>query len=268
MKMIRSLSLVMSLLVITMITPSFVLADMNAADIVNQFNTGSGQPRTLFSYGSNGYEVQLTQVNSLNHVDTSAYLQGVTGGRNYFSTVCVEPTVGVYSTMSSVLNYANNTSSNSLGNSLTVGAAYLYSQFAVGTLGVGTSFTYNYSNTSARSTSYNNLVSAIRGLMGVSGYSPDWNNPFMKLLLSVQYDKDLWTNKYDPNQYYDVIGNYSVFVMNNRDSSGTYNSQNFLYVTKTNGSDVPEPATIFLWGLGSLGALAVKRTRNCRLNLA
>ena len=236
MKTMRHLTLTMVFFAVAMFTMNFALADMNAQGIVNQFNNTPDGQRTLFNYSMDDYGVRLTQVNGINHVDTSAYKQGVFGDSNSFRTLCIQPKVGVNNPMSMVLNYANNTSTSSTGQSLSVGAAYLYSQYAAGTLQG-----YNHYPLSA---SYGYLLSAVHGLIGLNPV--DWDNTFMKLLLRINSDEDYWTQTYDPNKYYDDIGDYSVFIINCYDANGNGGYQNFLYVAKaSNSSDTPEPAMVF-----------------------
>jgi hypothetical protein len=256
MKVIRFLPLAITLWAIALFPLSFVKADMNAQAIVDQFNSASGGTQMSFSYGFN-YEIKLSQYGS-GFADTSAYLQGVTGGSNYFQTFCVEPNVGAYPSMEGTLNYVNGTSSTTSGHFLTIGAAYLYSQFASGTLSG-----YSYDETSARATSNSQLLVAIRDLMAISVVTNWAANPFLSQLLLINGDRDFWTELYNPNQYYDVIGNYSVFVMNNNEiGTGKY-GQGFLYVAEASPSSggVPEPTTLLLWGLGSLGAIGFARKR-------
>lgn len=251
MKTTQFFSLTTAFLLATLGFAGIANADMNAQSIVNQFNAASGGSTMQFSYGSN-YEIKLTQRAGYGFADTSAYANGVTGGSNYYHTFCVEPTQGVSTNMSATLNYANNKSTTTSGHSLSVGAAYLYSQFAAGTLSG-----YTYTASSARSTSNSYLRDAIRGLMGVS--TMNWNNTFANVLLQINSDKSFWSQTYNPNTYYDVIGNYSVFVMTSYNSGGGA-GQDFLYVAKANpSSDVPEPASVLLWGLGSFGVLAARR---------
>jgi len=235
-----------------------VKADMNAQAIVDQFNRASGGTEMMFSYGFRD-EANVSQYGNYGFADTSGYAQGVTGGGNFFRTFCVQPNIIARDHMEATLNYENGRSSTTDGYHLTIGAAYLYSRFAAGTLDG-----YDYDNISSRSGSSNELLSAIRDLMGIS--TERWtSNEFLSRLLSITNDRNFWTQAYDPNRYYDIIGNYSVFVMNNREIGTGNDGQDFLYMAKTHSSsEVPEPATVLLWGL--VGAFqAVKRRRKNKL---
>jgi hypothetical protein len=233
------------------------MADMNAQAIVDQFNSASGGTAMQFTFGWDN-EVKLTQYSPSGFADTSAYLQGVTGGSDYYKTFCVQPNVGVTLNTEAKLSYINNGSKTTSGYYLTIGTAYLYSQFAAGTL---TGYLYDSSNgVYQQQKYYENLLIALRMTMGIYNYEWD-TNPFTSLLLET-FGQSFWTQVYDPNQYYGIIGNYSVFVMNNREIGTGVNSQDFLYVAQaSNSSDVPEPTTILLWGLGGLGALAARKKR-------
>ena len=253
MKTIRFYLLTITFWGIAVVSQSFVQAEMNAQAIVDQFNRASGGTRMKFSYSKQD-EVHLAQYGNFGFVDTSAYAQGVTGSNGYFRTFCVQPNIKAWQNMEATLNYENGRSSTTDGHYLTIGAAYLYSQFAAGTLNE-----YDYDNITSRTDCNGALLSAIRCLMGIS--IEKWtSNEFLTQLLVIKNDKCYWTQAYDPNQYYDIIGDYSVFVMNNREIGTGKNGQDFLYVAKTNQPNVPElpepsvpePATVLLWGLGSL----------------
>jgi len=245
MKTIRFHLLAIALLGIAILSQSFVKADMNVQAIVDRFNKASDGTSMKFSYSVN-FEVNISQYGNYGFADTSAYAQGVTGGSNYFRTFCVQPYVNALQNMKSTLNYENGRSCTTEGNCLTIGAAYLYSQFAAGTLNG-----YEYDNTTSRTDSNRALLSAIRCLMGIKIVS-DWaTNDFLAQLLRINNSKSYWSKVYDPNRYYDIIGDYSVFVMNNREIDSDEEGQDFLYVAK-NSSDVPEPTTVLLWGLGNL----------------
>ena len=86
--------------------------------------------------------------------------------------------------------------------------------------------------------------------------------------MSLNDDPLYWTAHYNLLQNYDVMGDYLVFIMTVTDpNGGNTHFEDFLYhATKTDNptpprrpddppgnGDVPEPATVLLWTLGSLG---------------
>jgi hypothetical protein len=104
------------------------------------------------------------------------------------------------------------------------------------------------------------------------GIYSDWtNNVYLDMLLQINPDQSYWTTAYNANQRYDLIGDYSVFVMTVTLSNGA-RGQDFLYISKatTTGAGTPEPASLLLWSLGGLGCLIAswKRRRQKRLRLA
>ncbi|MDR1960618.1 MAG: PEP-CTERM sorting domain-containing protein [Planctomycetaceae bacterium] len=235
-----------------------VRADLNAQEIVNRYNSASGGTSLLYTYSSTGNEVTISQRSGYNFVDTSAYAQGVTGNSTYYKAFCVEPTGGVSTSMEAKLNYANGKSQTSDGYALSLGAAYLYKEFAVGTLDG-----FNYTDSGQRSSDSYALRAAIRTLMGINPISNWSTNTYLSQLLADNPDMDYWKQIYDPGKYYDEIGNYSVFVMNCFMNNGDSNGQDFLYIAKAEGS-VPEPTSLLLWGMGSLGLFGIKRSRKHR----
>ena len=73
-------------------------------------------------------------------------------------------------------------------------------------------------------------------------------------------------SSYDPGQSYDLMGDYSVFVMRTTSTDGKIASQDFLILLEHEGSpDVPEPATLLLWTLGGLGVAGTSWARKRRL---
>ena len=280
MKPIRILSLLTTIMVIAMTGRSFVNADMNAQSIVDKFNNASGGTtmQFMFSMGEGLYktgEAQVKQIGS-GFADASAYAQSVTGGSDYYRTFCVQPEVSAHQYMEAKLNYVDGKSTTTSGHSLTLGAAYLYTQFATGVLEG-----YDYTDTTdggTRVSSSVNLLVAIRACMDITVVSNWAANPFLKQLLLIDDDRENWMGLYDPNQYYDIIGDYSVFVMNNTEIGTGQDGQDFLYLAKTPqtpgepgdpeiteppcpGTDAPEPTTLLLWGLGSLGVFGYAKKR-------
>ena len=215
--------------------------------------------------------------------DLSAYKIGTTAGNGtgtnfYFQTFCVAFDMDSYAGSSSngQLNYeyhGNVSQTNTHNyNQLTLGVAYLYKEFAAGTLNV---YGYDYTNGDGRIASAVMLQEAIWYLMGMgttgqdrAGYlaqmtsNTDWSNNdniFLNHLRSLNGNLGTWTAIYDPtNNYSGLMGDSKVFVMNTEvfTRGGGNPTQDVLYVTR-GGGNVPEPATFLLWTLGSLGAAGV-----------
>ena len=149
---------------------------------------------------------------------------------------------------------------------LTLGAAYLYKQFATGEL----------PETFTDVTSRNNLANALRAAMQIIVTDPtnianmyyyvnyDWDsNPYTAALLAENPSKEYWLQHYDNTWRYNEIGDYCVFVVNFDAASNTYSipKGDTLYIAEgtvfRNTDDpqpgVPEPATLLLWTLGGMG---------------
>ncbi|MDR1383987.1 MAG: PEP-CTERM sorting domain-containing protein [Planctomycetaceae bacterium] len=254
-------SLILATSFISLSLLSQAKADLNAQEIVDRFNSASGGELLKFS-SSGSNEAKVSQRSGYGFADTSAYAT-TTGTSTSYQSFCVEPTATTASNMTAELNYANGVSKTSQGFALSLGAAYLYKQFATGNL---TGF--DYVNTSTRSSNAATLRDALRTLVGISGYGTWSSNAYLLQLLTINSDQTYWTQNYDPNSYYNIIGDYSVFVMNcYTNDAGTSNGQDFLYLANATQQTpgTPEPATIFLWGLGSLGLYgfaARRRTKN------
>lgn len=245
-------------------------ADFNASQFVSGFNGTNGGKGFVFSgYTMVNAEEQLTGT----MIDYSAYNSGKsTGGSSYMRTFCIEPDTPLAGPGYALLNYSNGQTTTTSNVAVTIGAAWLYSQFATGNLD-----NFNYTNSGSRNGDSAALRSAIQHAMNLYTDSAtyDWSgNRYLSLLLDINPDKNYWMGAYDPNQRYDAIGDYAVFAMNVY-SGVNYPNQDLLYVVKAEygnggGGDVPEPATILLWSLGSLGAAgaAWRKRRNQKLQLA
>jgi PEP-CTERM motif. len=271
-------------ILMTLLVPSIAFSDTTATTIYNTFNAmNSGQGYLFNSNTDSSYTYNTTGTGEArlfnrgsDMADTSAYA-ATTSGANYFQTFCVEPTriLDPNDVNAGKLNYANNRTStvrNGLTNEstvLTLGAAYLYKEFAAGTL---TGYNYTGAN-HARDAAL--LQDAIWYLTGHTSYlavttnvSTIWTeNKFLATLNTIGgYN---WSEIYDPGQSYTgLMNDYRVFIMQNTTEvansggmgilSTTIYRQDVLYVAKGGGgSDVPEPASILLWTLGSLGAAGV-----------
>ena len=222
-------------------------ADLSVGDIVSQFNGLNAGRGYMFTYTSVSNEGRMTATGS-SIPSITAYTSN-TSGANYFNSYCVEEgtTITSGAQYSAQLNYAGNSTKNSTGNALTLGAAYLYQQYAAGTL---TGF--DYANRAASATALQNAMH----ILTTQPYATWSSNTFLNQLLT-QNSQTYWLQTYDPGKRYDEIGDFSVLVMQVKSTLGTGDYQDFVYVAKVDypNSDVPEPATMLLWLTGGLSAL-------------
>ncbi len=272
----RIFPLLMSALLLTLISGS-VFADLATQTIVNTFNSMNNGKGYVFQaqtsntyYGQFSGEVRL--INSgTNTPNLSAYNIGKTassgtGSNFFFQSFCVEPERSLYENENTAgklsYNSSANTTTTSYGNTLKVGVAYLYKEFAAGNLAG-----YNYTYGNGRVNSAVLLQDAIWFLLGKTANlvnsATSWtNNTFLQQLNGMAgYNQAFWLASYDPaSNYGGLMGDAKVFVMNNQFDtlarSPVALRQDLLYVVRGGGggSDVPEPASILLWTLGSLGA--------------
>ena len=255
------------------------LADLSTQQLVDDFNTMNNPNGYLFrastigngslaSYGLRSGEIRLQ--NYADPVtgqtpDLSGYMTGRTAnnglGINFsFQTFCVAPELSILSDdpLNGWLNYEPDRTCTFNGNSLTLGVAWLYKEFAAGTLAG-----YYYDNTDPVNNRVNSAVmlqDAIWFLQGDTTYMVDpatnWtSNRFLELLDNMPgYN---WTAAYNPAANYGgLMGDSKVFVMNVSVAANTaVIRQDVLYVTQYGDSVVPEPASLLLWTIGSLGAV-------------
>ena len=259
---------------------SVAVADFNALNYVTAFNGANGNNGANFKYshmGAPGFddptEIWITNDGNGDFADYSAYSSSSQiSGRNYFgeeffASFCISQsnkssyTFGT--STSGKLSYNNGSTLTVDGRPLTLGAAWLYKLFATNTINTTLKALnpeglpmYIYGIIPERNADAKEFQQALRMLIGLEEIS--WSNNFMLGLREYAYKElgissgfdTFWTQSYDPNQHYDLMGDYAVFVM----SSGNFSG---LYMTKKSssggGSDVPEPATVLIWALGGLG---------------
>ena len=249
MKYSKYLAIAMLVCLGTLTLQQAARADLTVGDIVSQFNGLNGGRGYMFTYSSVSNEGQM-KLTGTTMPPTTAYASS-TSGANYFNSYCVEEGTSITNNAqySAQLNYSGNSTKNSTGNALTLGAAYLYQQYAA-----GTPAGFNYSNRAAS-------AAALQSAMHILTTQPytSWgnSNTFLNQLLA-QNTQAYWLQAYDPGTRYNEIGDYSVFVMQVKSITGTGDYQDFVYVAKVAGppsNDVPEPATMLLWLTGGLSAL-------------
>ena len=243
-----------------------VRADLTPNEIVSYFNSlnaigGSGMMYSSSPQATGERRFTVAGVFDVSDLAT-AYRTGTigtSGGTNSFNSFCIEPNAtSVLGSGLARLNYSgNSTSVDSDGKSVSVGTALLYKLYATGEFA---SNLYDYSNTTQRTQDSAALTQVLRNLMVPGSISQsDWNtNKYLQHLLSINANQSFWTQVYDPGRLYGEIGNYAVFVMNITNTTGTGGFQDFLYIARADygGSNgVPEPATMLLWTLGSIGTL-------------
>ena len=247
---------------VTVIGTGMIRAELTPNEIVNNFNSIGTYGLSFSSGGISGTNERLFTGPAGQDI-SGAYFNGTSTAVNTFHSFCVEPNVGsVASSGTAKLNFTggNSTRIDSDGKAVSVGTAFLYTQFATGAF---TSSLYNYTNSSQRTSDSSLLLTTLRSLMSPQGTINWTSNKFLAYLLTINSDQSYWTGVYNPAQYYDEIGNYAVFVMNIHNTSGTGQYQDFLYIAKADYGKgaVPEPATVLLWSLGSLGVFGVSQYR-------
>ena len=270
-------------------------ADLTASQIQAQFNslnsglgftfnvntTAPGAYMAGFSSIGAG-ELQLINAPTTNQIpDLSAYTSN-TAGSNWFRTFCVTPEISFApsGSNSGKLNYTNGNSMTATAYdssynqipsmALSLGAAYLYKQYATGAL--------NYSYTDTGTAHYNDARDLQVMIWYLMGRNTVDGVDIASTITTNKYYIDLTTGAFaqagytltDAKAAYNVdsnynglMGDYKVFVMNTEallSRSGQAVRQDVLYIAKSGGV-TPEPGTLAIWALGSLGFIGCSACR-------
>lgn len=213
------------------------------------------QNTSQYSYGNGGeFRASGTVISGVNpslagyNKSSSDNTAGTVSGNAYFQTFCIEtseyfsPGVTYNVTVSDRAMYGSQPPN---GDPLSIGTAWLYSQFAAGTLS-----TYNYTYGAGRVADAGDLQKAIWWLEGESG---GVKNSFITLAEGALGKNDT-TIKYDAN------GAYGVVVLNLWDVNTGAADQDQLMV-------VPEPTTVIAalllalpFGVSTVRVLGRKQT--------
>ena len=251
-------------------------ADFNAQIVVDNF-AGAGQSTWTFNSTNQpgGYERSFYHNSGIvpnrgAFAVNSTGFYGTQAGTNLFYSFCVNQNINTVATAgTATLNYnaATGVTQNASGQALTVGAAWLFQQYATGYLAG-----FSYNNMVGAGTRFSrdtNLLQSAINLLMSGGDIIGSTNTFVQAMLQANSSASYWLGTYNVNQRYNEIGDHAIFVMNIRNNGGVAN-QDHLYIVQANyggggSSDVPEPASLLLWTLGGLGLAYTSRARNRRL---
>ncbi|MDR1493766.1 MAG: PEP-CTERM sorting domain-containing protein [Planctomycetaceae bacterium] len=244
MKDMKNLALILLTGLISSAMSNVVKADLYS-DFVSQFGTKS------LIYAPNKLTGSGVNLDAYTHVLSKP-------DATTFATFCVEPTNASLSnglSYNATLSYdaATHRTANSVNQVLKNGAAWLYTQFA-------TTTTFN---SSYNVTTFSNAIQILNG-------QAVWNstNIYVQAFLNAGFSQAQAIADYAVgNSVY--TGDYSVYVVQLTRNGA--DSQDLLYVARTPTLSTPEPTTILLWSLGSLGALGIsylKRRRQAMATLA
>ena len=218
------------------LTALFAFTQMAVADTVKLidpsiYHSGNGGEFTMLASGS-------TLPGLVNFYD--AKTKNVNGTSSTFQTFCIEESeyISYGGTYDAILNNkAINGGAGPAGDPISKGTAYLYYQFAKGTLAG-----YNYG--SGRATSAGDLQNAIWFLEGEGGV----NNAYVTLVAGLF--EGLAGAEADNDGLYGV-GVLNLYAEGHAENS-EYRHQDVLILT-------PEPMTMLLLGLGLVGLAGLRR---------
>ena len=223
-----------------------VLAGMPAALMADQITLTQNN----FSYGAGG---EFTAVTTGQSFTGNGYAAStlVNGG---FETFCVE--AGVYFYPGTTYNYTLSSTTDSQGQALTEGAAFLYYEFATGNLAG-----YFGSNRAANAGALQGALWYLMGGQLGEGYTSTsiLTDPFYQLALST-----LGSNANQANN-----GTYGVDVLELTDNTGAPAQNQLVLTGSPNGNTVtvPDNYTTVIWFGASLAGLFLIQAQRRQLAL-
>lgn len=262
---------------------SLVFADISAniSTLCQSFNGLNDDKGISFVYTNindcdNGSEFQfnLHDLYSVFFVSTLSGFGNETSGDDYFTSVCMDSGENVASAGTvfyGTLNYdaVGDLTQTSGGNTVSLGAAYLFKLYATGEMtSVLSSF---YSD--ARDANVRELSDAVQHLTGTAVAVRD--NIYLNYLSGLsggQFAGIDWYADYNIAQTFGFMGGYAVFAMNVSTDEGVVFQDGFYISTLDTGistravglPDTPEPATLLLWTIGGAGLAGTSWIRKRR----
>ena len=254
------------------------LGAQTIVDAANAMNDGKG---VYFGVNASSGTWAGAYLGGSDTLDMSAYIYNqalAMHGSTFLSTFNVDPSANTHVNFSrgelnynpaagttSVVGMSDGTLSEKL--TLSVGAAFLYKMFATtgeifhgDTMGRLILFLMTGETTSfsfLRDDPYNWMAA-----------HPNFKEErLLRVMLELNNDIDYWFSDYNPDAYYEEIGNYSVFVLNAFDSNYAGDDQyvDILYIANAanpyDPAATPEPGTLLLLGLGLTSLPFARRLR-------
>ena len=270
-------------LIVSLATVALTCGQSIYADFVEDFNAMNGGKGFKFSYKLNDVDplykesdlsrpeasIILTNLGDLGVDDPvlSVYKNNLATNGMYktfcvFGKMAIAPGDYYWGKLSNA-TYDDNISN---ARKLSIGAAYLYKLYVTGEFGEfkpeSEGGWWNYSQ--------RDIGLAIRYLIHGTGTRTQGVYELLNLLRNTQVEidgvmqpkgvTDYWSTPYDPNATYSFMDDYVVYILNVWNETGD-RSQDFLFATQRQ-DHAPEPATILLWTLGTIGAVGYARRRS------
>lgn len=288
MRHVKKTRLYLAAIVTAMFFNSLAFADISAnitqfCDSMNGLNENKGISFVYTNIGdyAGESEVQfnLQYLYSIYFVDALNGFGSETSGSGYFTSLCIESKGNALqgnTVRNGLLNYdsGSDTTRTSSGNTVSLGAAYLFKLYATGEISAVNADFYGEN----RSENVRELNNAIQSLMG-TGIARSGNIylDFLAGLSNGGYAGTDWTADYHLAADIDFMNGYAVFATNAGTGTDTLD---YFYIAKLETGisgirtrsvgipdipDTPEPATVLLWvlaGGGLAGSTWIRKRRN------